>query len=54
MGVKIYDVVFDSEGPMGIDLESDNDGYGAFVMKTKSDKISAGHSLVAVNNMVGI
>ena len=49
---QLYDVEFETEGPMGINLESNADGSGAFVTGSENPKVIVGHSLVAVNNEV--
>lgn len=36
--VDAYDVVFDEQGPLGLDLESSNDGNDAYVVKSTNKK----------------
>jgi len=43
-------VVFSREGPLGINLESSDDGLNAYVVSSESEKIKPGHLLMAVNN----
>jgi len=49
-GVFRYEVVFEEEGPMGINLESSDDGLNAFVVSSQNPDIKTGHCLVGVNN----
>lgn len=48
--VDAYDVTFEKEGPMGIDIESSEDGMDAYIRSSTNPKIMKGHMLVAVNN----
>lgn len=45
-----YEVTFTDEGPLGINLESSNDGLNAYVVSSEKDEIKTGHLLMAVNN----
>lgn len=45
-----YDVVFEKEGPMGIDIESSEDGLDAYIRSSTNPAIKPGHLLVAVND----
>lgn len=46
-----YDVVFENQGPMGIDIESSNDGMDAYIRSSTNPQIKKGHMLVAVNDV---
>jgi len=48
--VDAYDVVFEKEGPMGIDIESSEDGMDAYIRSSTNPKIQKGHMLVGVND----
>jgi len=56
MDADAYDVVFESTGPMGIDIESSEDGRDAYIQKSQNPKIKPGHMLTAVNQepLVGL
>jgi hypothetical protein len=45
-----YDVVFEKEGPLGIDIESSDDGMDAYIRSSSNAKIQKGHMLIAVND----
>jgi len=46
---SLYDVTFENEGPMGINLESSSDGKDAFVVSSEHPDVKVGHCLMAVN-----
>ena len=51
MDADSYEVVFTDSGPLGIDIESSEDGKDAYIkLSTIKSEIKPGHMLTAVNN----